>query len=704
MVLLNFSLNQKLLISTLTLLELLLTGCGNKKPFNYCDSISPSYTRSTHYPYYYEILNSRIRRTQCALNPANYIALLPEADPYVHHALPEAPTAETVALQTHDTFFRLGPSLDQVLELLNRVEGVGLNQIQATLQIKRATFEYGRTTHTDRAPLIRTANDYSRLIRENLNGVPATAAYRLVHQELFFDTFLPFRDQNSLSLLDLHALEGILRNFPIIPNSLWYDHPVEDLRDDVLIGVQEAHRGRSDTIRRTAIANLTRSVRQLLDARTDQNQEEPLFKYYLVRPAPQPIADVQGRACHLYCGEEFDENHPGVHCLADDCPNSIHTRHSQIAGHNEVGPVELLDHLTHTMARQGATLPVTCSGNEAGHELYISDQAWTEMREGLTHHRQAVIAEITALGLNPDQPPAQLDATVARLQREVAEDEEALLPLRATLTELIPNHQTLTIWHRWYDRGRLAVEHLAEDGFNEQEIARLKPLIMGPDYQQRIDVTQNIRGRETQKQQRRQALAPLLKYVELANRDRQLQNWQPIRQDWQLKTLWAYYRHLRGIDERQLAEGADFRACSRSYCRNLIHRTQRNADGHYTCESCRETSCFNCDHSHPGQTCEAFEAIQRGDQEMQRLLHDPASQTRPCPSCLAPIFRMDGCDGVRCTNRTCNREFHWVHGLPPQPGRAIPHTFLPQDTPRSYRVPGDAEAVHTQAYRNFWGP
>ena len=206
---------------------------------------------------------------------------------------------------------------------------------------------------------------------------------------------------------------------------------------------------------------------------------------------------------------------------------------------------------------------------------------------------------------------------------------------------------------------------------------------------------------------------PLQKFSELINRQRQLQNWNHTHVSWKLQTLWAYYRHLRGLDERQV-QNAPFRACNRDYCRNLVHRDQRNEQGNYHCEGCNETRCYDCDHApHAGQTCQEYQDALAGDRAFQVLLHDPNSNVRPCPRCLSPIQRNTGCDGVTCTARLegtdaygqprrCNTNFNWVHGLPPAAGQAVPHTFLPEGTPRTYRVEGDENPNQTQAYHDFW--
>jgi len=36
------------------------------------------------------------------------------------------------------------------------------------------------------------------------------------------------------------------------------------------------------------------------------------------------------------------------------------------------------------------------------------------------------------------------------------------------------------------------------------------------------------------------------------------------------------------------------------------------------------------------------------------------ANTRPCPQCNAPIEKMEGCNHMTCTNRTCRHEFCWI--------------------------------------------
>ncbi len=713
----RFKLSQKL-YSTIFLGALLLTGCGSGKAPN-CDSksLTPEYSNHGYY-YSYETLESKVRRIQCAADPAAYLEILPAPANqntynggyyYSTYTNPEAPTAEQIVLQTQDRFFELNPNMEQVAQLLQRISGVTHQKIEATMAVKRSAFEYGRSTHRGRAPIVSTPAQYSRLMRNFLPaGTAPTPEFLNAHQAVFFETFLPFRDQSRFTLEDLNALPAILENFPL--EGLWLNQPADEARQDILIGIQEQRDARIEQIRTTAVENLTRSVRQLLEERPEVRDEDEGFKYYLIGPAPQPRTHVHDRACHLYCGEGFDENHRGVHCLSDGCTHSIHSRHSSTQGDESVGSVELLDHVLNSMARLGGTRPVTCDGSENGHELYLPDPVWAEMREGLNHQIQTLTAEVRTARQNPNQPPAQLEQDLANLQRAIDADDEVITNLRGQLAEIVP--AALRVHWDYYLRTTSL-----PSGITPEARDRLNRLVDDYTYAYRGNgnlrrISDDIRGRERNNQARRQQLMPLQKFSELIKRQRQLQNWNHTHVSWKLQTLWAYYRHLRGLDERQL-QNAPFRACNRDYCRNLVHREQRNEQGNYLCEGCNETRCYDCDHAaHAGQTCQEYQDALAGDRAFQVLLHDPNSNVRPCPRCLSPIQRNTGCDGVTCTARLgtdasgqtvrCNTNFNWVHGLPPAAGQAVPHTFLPEGTPRTYRVEGDENPNQTQAYHDFW--
>jgi hypothetical protein len=197
----------------------------------------------------------------------------------------------------------------------------------------------------------------------------------------------------------------------------------------------------------------------------------------------------------------------------------------------------------------------------------------------------------------------------------------------------------------------------------------------------------------------KQALDPLKEEEQLLSvrenhqkRVEQHRDFERIKQRWELQTLIAYYRHLHPNGSERAEENREnppYRFCGNPECNRLITRGEVQ-NGHYSCPTCHRETCFSCDHHHPGRSCAQFEADRAGDTAMQALLHDPASNIRPCPYCLVPTHRTEACYHMDCPN--CGSRWNWQFGRLRQ--RSIETTWgdgRPEPgPPRGYRVRGDA--------------
>jgi hypothetical protein len=78
----------------------------------------------------------------------------------------------------------------------------------------------------------------------------------------------------------------------------------------------------------------------------------------------------------------------------------------------------------------------------------------------------------------------------------------------------------------------------------------------------------------------------------------------------------------------------------------------------YKCGTCSRKTCSECtevidedsetEHKCKPESVESTKAIKK--------------ETRPCPKCAAPIYKIDGCDQMWCTNGGCNTAFSWDTG------------------------------------------
>lgn len=76
----------------------------------------------------------------------------------------------------------------------------------------------------------------------------------------------------------------------------------------------------------------------------------------------------------------------------------------------------------------------------------------------------------------------------------------------------------------------------------------------------------------------------------------------------------------------------------------------------YKCGTCSKKTCSACteiiadeeEHVCKPESVESTKAIKK--------------ETKPCPKCAAPIYKIDGCDQMWCTNGGCNTAFSWNTG------------------------------------------
>jgi hypothetical protein len=111
------------------------------------------------------------------------------------------------------------------------------------------------------------------------------------------------------------------------------------------------------------------------------------------------------------------------------------------------------------------------------------------------------------------------------------------------------------------------------------------------------------------------------------------------------------YRYRTGAQEGEKKEARRefIMRCPAADCRGFLSTA-------YKCGTCSKKTCAECteiieedmEHTCKPESVESTKAIRK--------------ETRPCPKCAAPIYKIDGCDQMWCTNGNCNTAFSWITG------------------------------------------
>lgn len=115
----------------------------------------------------------------------------------------------------------------------------------------------------------------------------------------------------------------------------------------------------------------------------------------------------------------------------------------------------------------------------------------------------------------------------------------------------------------------------------------------------------------------------------------------------------------------------------------------------YTCGTCKAQVCETClCPSYKGHKCRK-EDIMTADVLKK--------ETKPCPKCMAPIFKISGCDQIFCTQ--CHTAFDWKTGKIENGVLHNPHYYewLAENTNENQRVVEDVacgELPHPQVFNN----
>lgn len=140
------------------------------------------------------------------------------------------------------------------------------------------------------------------------------------------------------------------------------------------------------------------------------------------------------------------------------------------------------------------------------------------------------------------------------------------------------------------------------------------------------------------------------------------------------------------------------KTCRSPDCFNLVNIKNLPADHHFDCPLCGDDLCVDCGHQHyEEKDCESAAKNRKGEESFEKLIHDPKSNLRPCPHCLAPTEKSEACDHMTCKH--CNKKWDWRLG---KIGNApIHYSRNDGSEPRTYRVPGDKNSRNGTTYTEY---
>lgn len=135
----------------------------------------------------------------------------------------------------------------------------------------------------------------------------------------------------------------------------------------------------------------------------------------------------------------------------------------------------------------------------------------------------------------------------------------------------------------------------------------------------------------------------------------------------QINLLWRKQGELRNnfynnTNNEQTERNYRGRPCPDENCRGYL-------SNQWKCGVCEMWSCPEC-HMIKGLTRDAAHTCNENDVATAKLLN---SDTKPCPSCRTPIFKIMGCDQMWCTQ--CHTGFSWRTGMIQNSHIHNPHFF-----------------------------
>jgi len=131
------------------------------------------------------------------------------------------------------------------------------------------------------------------------------------------------------------------------------------------------------------------------------------------------------------------------------------------------------------------------------------------------------------------------------------------------------------------------------------------------------------------------------------------QHWKENRKSWKVKrNINRFKKALPGLNEEDVQERVKrkfIQKCQKEGCRGFL-------SSQWKCGICEEWTCKDClEVIGPDKNVE--HVCKKENLESAKLIK---KETRPCPKCATPIFKINGCDQMFCTQ--CKTPFSWNTG------------------------------------------
>ena len=131
------------------------------------------------------------------------------------------------------------------------------------------------------------------------------------------------------------------------------------------------------------------------------------------------------------------------------------------------------------------------------------------------------------------------------------------------------------------------------------------------------------------------------------------QHWKENRKTWKIKrNINRFKKALPGLNEEDVQERVKrkfIHKCQKEGCRGFL-------SSQWKCGVCEEWTCKEClEVIGPDKNVE--HVCKKENLESAKLIK---KETRPCPKCATPIFKINGCDQMFCTQ--CKTPFSWNTG------------------------------------------
>jgi len=131
------------------------------------------------------------------------------------------------------------------------------------------------------------------------------------------------------------------------------------------------------------------------------------------------------------------------------------------------------------------------------------------------------------------------------------------------------------------------------------------------------------------------------------------QHWKENRKSWKIKrNINRFKKALPGLNEEDVQERVKrkfIHKCQKEGCRGFL-------SSQWKCGVCEEWTCKDClEVIGPDKNVEHI--CKKENLESAKLIK---KETRPCPKCATPIFKINGCDQMFCTQ--CKTPFSWNTG------------------------------------------